>query len=204
MSYTKHDWTERLRNRSDMSGYLYHLTRKTDEMNATDILIKILNERKIVGSTTQSGFIVGSEKAVCFQDTTPYGLSQNTFHEQKLFENKKATKMRYNPIGLAFEKKYVYDNGGRPVFYEETETAKQILPEDEWWRIVNFDLSNSDKIIDWTHEREWRIKGDFEFELMDVCVILTHKGTYKNFINKAGIEIINQLAGIVVLDPVLT
>lgn len=204
MPYTLKDWIERLRNRSDMSGYLYHLTKSNGDKDAMDTLIKILNERKLIGSTTTSGFIVGSDKAVCFQDTTTYGLSQNSFHEQNMRKENKSSKVRYKPIGLAFNKKYVYDKGGRPVFYEETDIAKKILSKDEWWRIVNFNLSDKNNIIDWTHEREWRVKEDFEFDLEHVYVILVSNKSYKKFVTTVDDSILKNLGGVVVLDPVLT
>ena len=50
---------------------------------------------------------------------------------------------------------------GRPVIYDKTISAKKYLPENEWWRIVNLDLSDEDRFIDWTHEREWRVPNDF-------------------------------------------
>lgn len=204
MAYTLKDWIERSRNRSDMSCYLYHLTRENNENDAIDVLIKILTECKINGSTTDSGFIIGDNKAVCFQDTTTYGLSQNSFHEQKLREEKKTNKVRYKPIGLAFNKQYIYSKGGRPVVYEKTQTAKKILPPDEWWRIVNFDLSDSEYMIDWTHEREWRLKGDFHFDLSKAYVVLVSNKSYKTFVNKIDSNMLKSIGGIVVLDPILT
>ncbi|NRT61825.1 hypothetical protein B0P06_004293 [Clostridium saccharoperbutylacetonicum] len=204
MAYKLEDWTKRIRNRSDMSGYVYHLTRGNDSLETIDVIIKILNDRKLNGSTTNSGFIVGSNKAVCFQDTTTYGLCQNTYHEQILRSNDKKLKVRYRPIGLAFEKTYVYEKGGRPVIYEKTEDAKKLLDKDEWWRIVNFDLSNRDQIIDWTHEREWRIKGDFEFDISKTIVVLVNNKTYKKFISKVDKNILQYIGGIIVLDPILT
>lgn len=204
MDYRLEEWKKRIRSRSDMSGYLYHLTRKNDDLNTLEVLFKILNERKLNGSTTSSGFIIGPNKAVCFQDTTTYGLCQNTYHEQKLRENDKNLKVRYKSVGLAFRKAYVYKKGGRPVVYEKTEDAKKLLDKDEWWRIVNFDLSNSNQIIDWTHEREWRIKGDFEFDLNDTFVVLANHKTYKKFVSSVDKNILQNIGGIIVLDPILT
>lgn len=204
MAYTQKDWIERLRNRSDMSRYLYHLTRENDRQDTIEVLIKILNEKRLIGSTTDSGFIIGDNKAVCFQDTTTYSLCQNSFHEQKLRENKTISKVRYRPMGLAFTKDYVYKKGGRPVIYEKTQIAKQMLPRDEWWRIVNFDLSDKNQIVDWTHEREWRVKGDFEFDLEETYVVLVRSPQYKDFIDMVGHDMLKSLGGIIVLDPILT
>lgn len=204
MSYSIEDWKQRIRNRSDMSGYLYHLTRGTSELNTLEVLIKILKERKLRGSTTSSGFIVGGNTAVCFQDTTTYGLCQNSYHEQQLRKDDKNMKVRYRPIGLAFPKNYVYKLGGRPVIYEKTEDAKKLLDKDEWWRIVNFDLSDSKQVIDWTHEREWRVKGDFEFDLKMTYVVLVNENMYRSFISQVDKTILENIKGIIVLDPILT
>ncbi len=204
MAYKLEDWIKRIRSRSDMSGYLYHLTRCTDDLDSLKVLVKILKERKLKGSTTSSGFIIGSNQAVCFQDTTTYGLCQNTYHEQKLREEDKNLKVRYKPVGIAFAKTYVYGKGGRPVIYERTEDAKKLLDKDEWWRIVNFDLSNPSQIIDWTHEREWRIKGDFDFDLSQAYVVLINQKIYKEFVSSVDKNILENIGGIIVLNPILT
>jgi len=211
VEYNKVEWLKRIRLRSDISGYLTHLTKANDKSDAIDILIKILKEKKIIGSTPDIGYIIGTSNAVCFQDAPVYGLSQNLIHEQYVRENEKKEskstyipKIRYVGFGLGFSKKYAFEKGARPVVYEIKEIAKSILPKSDWWRIVSFDLSDDQNIIDWTHEREWRVKGDFAFELNEVYVYLVNGKSYKDFLAKAGDEIIKGIKGIVVLDPVLT
>lgn len=51
--------------RSDMSSYVTHLTRKTEENNAIEILIKIINDSKLIGSSNK-GYIQGKNRATCF------------------------------------------------------------------------------------------------------------------------------------------
>ncbi|MCH4200657.1 MAG: hypothetical protein LKF87_14555 [Clostridium tyrobutyricum] len=114
-----------------MNGYLYHLTKANSELDDLEVLTKILNDRKLTGSEPGIGFIVGRNRTVCFQDTTTYGLCQNSYYEQNLV-NYHAAKVRYVPLGLTFSKTYVYNKGGRSVFYEKTETVKKLLKEDEW------------------------------------------------------------------------
>lgn len=201
--YNKDKWLKRLRQRSDISGYITHFTKEQKSLSVIDVLVKILNERKIIGSTTDSGFIIGSNKAVCFQDAPLYGLSQNLLHEQ-YNRPELGSKVRYKPCGLAFSKIYAFKKGARPVIYEQKSIAKKVLPESDWWRIVNFDLNDEDNIIDWTHEREWRIKGDFDFEIEETFVYLVNNNMYKLFLKKAGGDLIKQIKGIVVLDPVLS
>lgn len=203
MPYTIDDWKERVRYRSDLSSYLFHLTKENDENSAIDVLIKILSEKKLIGSDVEKGFIVGNNPAVCFQDVPLYSLCQNTFHEKK-YREKLGGKIRYRPIGLGFKKNYIFNKGGRPVIYERTIKAKEFLPEDQWWRIVNIDLGNAKSIIDWSHEKEWRVKGDMNFNLSETYVILVNKKAYKKFVNKVEPTIIKEIAGIIVLDPILT
>ena len=74
--------------------------------------------------------------------------------EQQYREVVAEAKVRYVGVGLMFNKVYAYQRGGRPVVYEDTERAKDLLPEDEWWRIVRYNLTDEENIIDWTHERE--------------------------------------------------
>lgn len=202
MGYTKVDYDKRMRYRSDLSSYVTHLTRKSDVGNAREVAIKILREQKIVGSTNK-GFVCGSDSAVCFQDAPIYSVCQNSYHEQ-MYTDELGGKKRYDPIGLSFKKDFVYKSGGRPVIYEKKDVAKSFINEEEWWRIVSFDLSDPKNIVDWTHEREWRCKGDFTFELEDVTVLLTSHTTYKNFVNEVDHNTLSRLGGIIVLNPILT
>ncbi|WMX55653.1 MULTISPECIES: DUF2971 domain-containing protein [unclassified Peribacillus] len=204
-------WRKRSKERTDITGHLTHLTRiprdNSEPLNVVikrgvDILIKILKERKIIGSNPSQGFIVGNNPAVCFQEAPLYGVCQNIYHEQ---ENRQALggKNRYDALGLSFAKRYVFEKGGRPVLYEDKDIAKKILPMEEWWRIVSFNLADEGKIIDWTHEREWRVKEDFKFELSETYVLLLNQATYRYFIEEIDKDTLKELKGIVVLQPIL-
>jgi hypothetical protein len=57
-------------------------------VEAVDVLIQILKSKKINGSTTKPGFIIGSDKAVCFQDAPINELAQNLLHEQYMKKHK--------------------------------------------------------------------------------------------------------------------
>lgn len=205
MGYDSEKWKKRIQYRTDLSGSLYHLTKSQINedgkviLNALDRLIKILVEGKIDGSSTESGFIIGDRKAVCFQDAPMSGIVQNIVHEQE-FRKELGGKIRYRGTGIAFSKPYIFRHGGRPVLYEEKSIAKSMLPRDEWWRIVNFELSQNDNIIDWTHEREWRLPEDeFHFDLSDVVVLLPNSKQYKKFIEKCPKEVLKEIRGIVQL-----
>jgi hypothetical protein len=210
MPYTLKDWTNRTASRSDLTSQLVHLTRgvESEEMvsDAVHILLKILREHRLDGSSTDSGFIVGARKAVCFQDVPLYSLCQNLYGEECNHNELPEAKIRYMGFGIMLPKPYVYRKGGRPVIYDKTRTAKQYLPETEWWRIVNFDLSRDERIIDWTHEREWRVPDELVFDLSEVTVLLSSPKGYKLFMERCKEEmnedISEKIKGIVNLGAI--
>jgi hypothetical protein len=206
MPYDKKTWKRRYAERSDLSTSIVHLTRETKEGSPADVLYKIISSREIIGSSTSSGFIVGGTPAVCFQDAPLVSVCQNVFYEQKHNENNSGAKVRYRAIGMAFPKDYAYRKGARPVIYDKTSEAKDYLPEDSWWRIVNFDLSRDESIIDWTHEREWRSPGNFNFDLEETTLLFVTSSSYKAFTelceeNKT--DYLSSVKGIVVMDNLL-
>jgi hypothetical protein len=206
MPYTKTAWKRRLAERSDLSSQIVHLTRETKETTVADVLYNIVSAGKLIGSSTKSGFICGPTPAVCFQDAPLTAICQNVFFEQKHNEGKKDAKTRYRAVGLAFPKDYAYAKGARPVIYDKTSEAKKFLPADQQWRIVNFDLNNQESFVDWTHEREWRIPGDFEFDLNEATLLFVNEVAYKAFLKKCkteGKNFAEQVRGVVVMDNLL-
>lgn len=208
MSYNEREWKKRLAERSDMSSGLTHLTRESDlHGDVEGVLLKILCEKRLAASDPRVGLICGGQNAVCFQDIPLYSICQNVFYEQKKREENSYYKLRYRALGLMFDKSYAFSKGARPVVYDKTEDAKAYLPSNEWWRIVNLNLDNSNQIVDWTHEREWRHLGDFSFELSQVTLLTINMATV-NSLNERykavyGVDLISQLKGIVTLDNIL-
>ena len=200
-------WQQRVAERSDLCTFLTHFTKprslEGSMASAMDVLFEILSTTTLKGSTTKTGFIVGDTPAVCFQESPPTSLAQNLYFEQKISDSTTDSKWRYSPLGVMFFKTTVYRSGGRPVIYEKTETAKDFLPSDEWWRIVKLDHSDSNKIIDWTHEREWRVPHHYKFELKDATVVLL-RSDYKEFIKRATQQgMLSEIAGILTLNSSL-
>ena len=204
-------WKERHLSRRDLTTQIVHLTKPSIEEgtkhNSLINLLRILKSRTIFGSTTETGFIIGNTPAVCFQDIPLHYLEKNLKYEKHLRENSSNKKIRYSSTGLIFSKPYIYAKKGRPVIYESTQKAKRILPPSEYWRIVNFDLSDTKNIVDWTHEREWRIPGDFKFELKEVTIVVSSlfqfqklKSILKNRQEKSGIDYLSEVKSVVTLD----
>lgn len=148
------------RSRPDLTPYLIHLTRNTEEQNgnsAYDNLLSILKTGKIWGSNYK-GYIKGKgNTAACFMDIPFFSLKYVLNQEKSSDINP-----RYEPYGIFIEKNLAYEKGIRPVSYlsnEEKEILK--IPEQELWRVVRLEVHNNDW-ISWVHEREWRCQGDFD------------------------------------------
>lgn len=192
MAYTELDWQERIASRVDVSGKLVHLTKGRDidgkKYNAIDVLIKILREKTLMGSSTASGFVVGNTPAACFFDAPLYSVCENLHYEHKRKEISGLKIVKYEAFGLMLPKPYVFRGGGRPVIYERTEDAKKMLPKDQWWRIVNMDLNNPSSFIDWSHEREWRFPGNMTFHLEETIVIVPNEFHYNEFYRLGAID----------------
>ena len=210
MAYNFSKWKSRMSDRQDLSSSLVHLTRSAthdgEELTPVDVLLKILRERKIVGSTTDSGFIRGARRAVCFQDAPLFSIAQNLKFEKEL-RQVGTTRKRYSGCGLVFSKYYLFQNGCKPVIYDKVEDGEQYLSDNELYRLVKFDLSNTDSFIDWTHEREWRMPDNFEFRIDWSGIVLETKEDYREFIQKSLLEenegILENICGIIVLDALL-
>lgn len=211
MGYDYNKWRERIRNRYDMSSYVTHLTKAFEggregfPMSSVDVLIKILTGKNIRGST--KGYINGREPVVCFQDSPLYGISQNVKHEilnREILGNKNS----YEPIGICISKEKIFNMGGRPVIYEKYEKINNSkvyhnISKELLWRVVTFDLTNPSNYIDWTHEREWRVRGDVAFELSEIYIILADHKMYRDFMSKISKDIIDEVRGINVLESIL-
>ena len=199
------EWRKRYKNRNDISSRLTHLTKGNTIEEAFSTLIKILEEKTIIGSTTETGFIIGSRPAVCLQEAPLNAIAENLQYEKKLREETNC-KVRYSAFGLRFNKAWIYKMGGRPVIYEEKELMKSILPEDEHWRIVNYDLSDRKRMIDWTHEREWRVPENIEFDYKNIEVLVASNKYYRKFIeyciHNEKLDMLQEINGIVVLNTI--
>ncbi|VTQ55249.1 hypothetical protein [Clostridium perfringens] len=79
------------------------------------------------------------------------------------------------------------------------------MTREQYWRIVSYDLSDDDKIIDWTHEREWRVPGDLKFNLGQVSVVVKDYDDYQELKKMCKKEKINldDVSSIIVLQDIL-
>ena len=85
------------------------------------------------------------------------------------------------------------DLGGRPVFYEKTAAAKKILLDSEHWRIVNLNIQiAAPSLIDWTHDREWRLPNNFTFARNLCHVLLYDKQGWDYFLEFCPADILKE------------
>ncbi|MBT4482338.1 MAG: hypothetical protein HOC71_01515 [Candidatus Latescibacteria bacterium] len=132
-------------NRDDLSSKLIHLTRGTWN-DAASVFINILKEKKLLGGT---GDIKGKYKCICFSEAPIAKLSF-------ILADRSAFGFRYAPFGFMVDKKWLFEKGGRPVIYQPDEEY-EILDAQHKFRHKEYNPSNG---IDFTWEREWRIKTD--------------------------------------------
>ena len=193
-------WRKRLNNRNDMAARITHLTRGNDADDAFENLWKILVDKKLNGSGN-SGFINGERKAVCLQELPLGAIAENLRYEEILSD-----KIRYSPFGVRFHKSFIYNKGGRPVIYENKEIMKKLLPENEYWRIVDLDLTDPESFVDWTHEREWRVPGELSFSYNNIEVIVKDSSYYRKLVEQCiktkRTDILVNIRGIITLDSV--
>jgi hypothetical protein len=135
--------------RADISPYLVHFTSGNSYDDAFTRLQKIIADRKLIAG---SRFIKGNYRCVCFSEapltSLKGGLANLNYYS------------RYSPFGIMVSKQWLFAQGGRPVIYQSAEEY-QSLPESHRWRHVLYEPSHSTEAIDFTWEREWRIKCDY-------------------------------------------
>ncbi len=153
---------------------LAHFTRASSRASALDNLLTILNDRLIRGSARM---VRGGARVVCLFDSPLVELSAVLTRNNR---------RRYEPFGIAVDKRYAFTQGARPVIYMPFGEASAILGNEEMWRVVSIDMTRNPP-VDWTHEREWRVRGDLALQA-DRCVVLVESW-------RDGEEIYDRFAG---------
>ncbi|MEZ8603661.1 hypothetical protein BCU90_11105 [Vibrio lentus] len=205
MGYNLDSWVTRFAERSDLSTRLVHLTKPRGCLSEMDVLFEILESGEIKGSGAL-GYINGDIKAACFQDAPLDAICQNCWFEQKYRDLNPKAKVRYKPIGLLVDKEHVYSRGGRPVIYDKVDDAKEYLSPEHYWRIVDLNLEDTSNIVDWTHEREWRVPHSYKIDLSLTILLFTNEGDSRKFIErceKDGRKWHLEVAGFVTLSTLL-
>ncbi|HEV2171013.1 MAG TPA: hypothetical protein VGR40_08700 [Candidatus Binatus sp.] len=130
---------------------LTHFTRASTTTSALDNLAAILKDGVIRGGRRM---IRGTRPAVCMFDVPIAEL--RTILDRR-------NRRRYEPFGIAVDKRYAFSMGARPVIYLPWREAEKILAPEESWRVVSIEF-DKEPPVDWSYEREWRLAGDLLFE----------------------------------------
>jgi hypothetical protein len=126
---------------------LTHFTRAGKTSSALDNLVAILRDGVIRGSARM---VREGRAVVCLFDVPVRDL-------HALLDRR--NRRRYEPFGIAIEKRYAFRAGARPVIYMPWLEAENLLAPGERWRVVALELERKTP-IDWSYEREWRLAGD--------------------------------------------
>jgi Putative abortive phage resistance protein AbiGi, antitoxin len=165
----------------DMSDYVVHFTKASENRTAYENSLSILGQRKL---EARNRFGVGREfqsspECVC--------LSEIPLHHLGRLAIKRGS------YGIGFKKEFVVQRDGGPILYayKGTEHAKamkklvaehQSDPTHSIWRVAPFvdvpGVYNSEYCFEW--EREWRLTGDLEFEVNDPAFLIIPDDLHKN------------------------
>lgn len=129
------------------AAMLTHFTRAARTDSALDNLVAILRKGTVRGSTRM---VRGGQPVVCLFDVALGEL-------RSLLDRR--NRRRYQPFGIAIDKRYAFQMGARPVIYMPWREAERLLAPGERWRVVALDLEHNPP-VDWSFEREWRVAGD--------------------------------------------
>ena len=175
----------------DFSPLLVHLTKDDFDYEgefaipAKDVLDSILSEKTLRAfnhfclfstnlAESQDISLQDKFKVVCFTETP---IDQIDI----LLMEVSGRNFKPKPYGLVFKKDYIRQQGGNPVFYITKEIAKPLWSLS--WPLCDkaeeqssaevcklLALVNScDDMIDFLWEREWRLVGDLQFIVSDLC-----------------------------------
>jgi len=134
--------------RPDLTDDLIHIIRGYGLSDAYQKLLDIIRTRTILGSNR---CIRGGYTCVCFSEA-PIDCFKVHFREPGINQN------HFQPFGITVPKRWLFDLGGRPVIYSP-DSEYDGLPESYRWRHVRFEPTSTPK-VDFTWEREWRIKSN--------------------------------------------
>jgi hypothetical protein len=164
----------------DMSNYVVHFTKPSENRTDYDNMMSILYESTIraanpFGLCRRNAPNIDSQKAVCFSEIPLHLL-------QRLSQ-------RRGGYGIGFSKQYILAYGGGPIWYVEHNSQREIAlrgiiqqaiespnPEEHLiWTMTPFidstgDYPRGSYRFEW--EREWRYIGNLNFSEDDVAFLI--------------------------------
>ncbi len=171
----EHVGTRQHRQARDMSEYLIHMA-KTPEDLASILTHGVIEARTPFGVGGGYTQVRDKHKVVCLTEMPVAELSRMT--------------SRGRSFGVAFKRDLLRERAGaQPVWYLDhdsaphraietrmTELATSGRWEDPFWEITPYVDTVEDGRRDWRWEREWRVQGDFRFDLYEVALVIVLGG----------------------------
>lgn len=132
-----------MNSRIDISDYLIHFTKGETIHHAFENLKSIITDYKLIAG---NGMIKGGFNCVCFTEAPLSSIKEGLLNDKYY--------SKYSPFGIMIEKKWLFEQGGRPVIYQP-ESEYKLLKENAWRHVTYNPIANP--AVDFTWEREWRI-----------------------------------------------
>lgn len=162
---------------SDMSNYIVHFTKRTEDQSDYDSMMGILSTGSLIprsrfGCARSGAVDPESQQAVCFSEIPLHLLGR-------------LVQRRKTKLGIGFSKEFAVTKGAQPIWYvpNESRTHDAIIElmhrgasdaGDPIWRLTPFiDLPGSHKTgsYEFQWEREWRVVGRLSFEPEEVAFL---------------------------------
>lgn len=154
-------------NRPDSSDFVVHFTKKNNDKTALENLISILETKEIRANKMPWT----NKSAVCF---TECPWSSILAHATK-----------YSPFGIGFSKRFLFSQNGAPVFYVRADQFRKqdwnkdlytfVTPYWPSYAARNTNKYKKFKQCDYSHEREWRVPHDVNFQYDKISFIVLNK-----------------------------
>ena len=142
-----------VKNRNDLSPYLFHFTKGED---AYDKLTNILNQLKLTSST---------HDYICFTETPITHFRENLLYMNSFY------KPMLSFYGIGFRRDLlIKDFGAKSVIYGDKMDEENLKKIDMDWRFEELNVLTHD----FTWLREWRIRHEFDFSSIspeDIIII---------------------------------
>ena len=188
--------------REDLSKFVVHLTKDSDEKSASENLINILKSKLIEARTPHCLFKPDIEKRRSFSVELQKQFNTVCFTETPLSQIRHLAtdipgrKVHLKPYGLVFRRSAILEKGGGPAIYinaegtrhkemllrrfrsdfrDITNIAEARLKHGEFLEAVINHYSLCNLMIDYhdfSWEREWRYRGNFKFKYFEIVAIL--------------------------------
>ena len=153
-------------NRPDTSDFVVHFTKDTIQ-SAYDNLISILTEKEIHANNLPWT----NRPAVCFTECPWSSILAHA--------------TRYSPYGIGFAKPFLFSQNGAPVFYVRADQFEKQKWDHDLYSFVtpywpSYAAKNDVKYkkfkrCDYSHEREWRVPHNVNFQFKNISFIILNK-----------------------------